>query len=106
MPHPRVSSAVSVYFDAVEASCPSATRTPPAAGPGSAGGSSPGGSPWHRGGGSGGGSPFDVSMPQYTPQHKHHVYHQGASLAAVPSGDLGELQERRGGGAPRCCVIS
>ncbi|GBF91545.1 hypothetical protein Rsub_04285 [Raphidocelis subcapitata] len=118
----RASSALSVYFDALEGSGASVTRASTSSGgPGSASsslaGTSPGGSPraGPRGGGGGGsfgggngaagsgggGSPYDTHIPNYTPSHQHHLYHQESKLAAVPSGDLvGE------GPQPKCCVIS
>ncbi|KAI8477280.1 MAG: CRAL-TRIO domain-containing protein [Monoraphidium minutum] len=106
----RVSSAVSVYFDAIDMASlgsrgPSSSGGGAPAGSsasgGSLGGDSPGASP--RAGPRGGGGPgaFDVALPHYQPHSAHHV-HRASKLAAVPSGELpgGE------GPQPRCCVIS
>ncbi len=97
----RASSALSVYFDAIEAGLPT-SRTP--SGAGSSPGASPAASP-RAGGrlGSGSGS-FDATMPRELMQPSAlFSYHQGSKLAAVPSGDLGGAE---GGQQPRCCVIS
>ena len=95
-----VSSAVSLYFDAVEAAAPAAGRSiSPGGGSGGGGGGSPAGSPRVRGG-------VDAAMPNWSPQHQHHstAHADGAPrLPAVPSG---ELPDGTGPEGARCCVIS
>jgi hypothetical protein len=111
----RTSSALSVYFDALDGPSPptpGALRSlslerapgPSSSGGGSVSGASPGASPRaaRRSSGisTGGGGSVDAHMPSYThtPQHPHH---QESRLAAVPSGDLGHQKQ------PGCrCVVS
>ncbi|KIZ07613.1 hypothetical protein MNEG_0343 [Monoraphidium neglectum] len=128
----RISSAMSVYFDAIDHSSPSVTSTPgqpssaaPAGSaasgespggsppaPGTAGAALPppvlaggGGSPGVRGGGGSPGGRGGGGFDAPLPQYHPQTSHhvqRASTLTAVPSGELPPGTEPQ----PKCCVIS